>query len=56
MKNTSEQIVLIGRMQRRLEESVAKGFRDNPKALAIVSEMKDAIEFLEELAHAEFLK
>jgi hypothetical protein len=52
--NTAEMIVRIKHMHSQLEEASAKGFRENPRAMNLVSEIKDAVERLEELVHAEF--
>lgn len=54
--NTAEQIVIVGNLQRDIQEAAARGFRDNARALNLVSELKDAVELLETLAHREFLE
>jgi hypothetical protein len=51
---TAELVVMIGRLAREIEEASAKGFKENPKALNLVSELKDTVELLEEQAHREF--
>jgi hypothetical protein len=54
MNNSAELVVKIGTLSRKIEEASAKGFRENAKALNLVSELKDTVELLEELAHREF--
>jgi hypothetical protein len=51
---SAELVVRIGTLSRSIEEASAKGFKENPKALNLVSELKDTVELLEELAHREF--
>jgi hypothetical protein len=51
---TAELAVKIGRLSRDIEEASAKGFKQNAAALNLVSELKDTVELLEELAHREF--
>ncbi|WP_157378795.1 hypothetical protein [Burkholderia ubonensis] len=52
--NTAYLVVKIGQLSNELDEASAKGFCDNAKALNIVSELKDAVELLEEMGHREF--
>lgn len=52
--NTAEMIVRIGHIGSQIEEASAKGFKDNPRALSLISELKDTVEMLEDLAFREF--
>lgn len=51
--NTAELIVRISNMTHAVAESSAKGFLNNPKAAAMVTDLKQMAEKLEELALAE---
>ena len=52
--NTAEMIVRVRQIGSQIEEASARGFRDNARAVNLVSELKDEVELLEELAHREF--
>jgi hypothetical protein len=52
--NTAEMEVRIKLMLGKLSETTAQGYRGNVAALRIVSEIKDAVDLLEELGHREF--
>lgn len=52
--NTAEMIVRIRQIGSQIEEAAARGFKDNARALNLVSELKDAVEMLEDLAFREF--
>lgn len=54
--NTAELVVKVGQLSNQLDEASARGFKENAKALNLVSELKDIVERLEELAHKEFLQ
>lgn len=54
MTNTAEQVVIVRRIGSQIEEAAARGFKDNARALNLVSELKDAVELLEDLAFREF--
>ena len=54
MINTSEQIVRVLQIGSQIEEAAARGFRNNARAVNLVSELKDAVELLEDLAFREF--
>lgn len=54
MTNSAEQIVLIRRIGEQIEESAARGFKDNARALNLISELKDAVDLLEDLVFREF--
>lgn len=51
---SAELVVKIGRLANAIEQASAKGFKQNAAALNLVSELKDTVELLEELAHREF--
>ncbi|ARK86065.1 hypothetical protein [Burkholderia pseudomallei] len=53
MTNTAELIVRISNVTHAVAEASAKGFANNPKATAMVTELKELAEKLEELALAE---
>ena len=55
MTNTAEMIVRIEQIGSQLKEASARGFKDNPRAVNLVSELMEAMELLEELAHREFV-
>lgn len=52
--NTAETLVRIRQIGSQIEEASARGFRDNTRAVNLVSELKDAVELLEDLAFREF--
>jgi hypothetical protein len=52
--NSAEIVVKVSQLSRKIEEASAKGFKENANALNLVSELKDTVELLEELAHREF--
>ena len=54
MTNTAEQVVIVRRIGSQIEEAAARGFKDNARALNLVSELKDAVDLLEDLAFREF--
>ena len=54
MTNTAEQVVIVRRIGSQIEEAAARGFKDNARALKLVSELKDAVDLLEDLAFREF--
>jgi hypothetical protein len=54
VSNTAELVVKIGQLSNQLDEASARGFAGNPKALNLVSELKDVIELLETMAFREF--
>lgn len=54
MTNTAEQVVIVRRIASQIEEASARGFKDNTRALNLVSELKDAVDLLEDLAFREF--
>lgn len=54
MTNTAEQVVIVRRIGSQIEEAAARGFKDNARALNLISELKDAVDLLEDLAFREF--
>jgi hypothetical protein len=53
MTNSAEQIVIVNRLGAKIQEAAAIGFKNNGRALNLVSELRDAAELLEVLAHRE---
>lgn len=51
--NTAELVVRISNATHEVAEASAKGFLNNPKAVAMVTELKEIAEKLEEMALAE---
>lgn len=54
MINTAEQVVIVRRIGAQIEEAATRGFKNNTRALNLVSELKDAVELLEDVAFREF--
>jgi hypothetical protein len=52
--NTAELIVRLGQLKSQLEEAAARGFRDNARAMNVLTELKDTVDRLEELAAKEY--
>lgn len=52
--NTAETLVRIRQIGSQIEEASARGFKNNARALNLVSELKDAVDLLEDLAFREF--
>ena len=53
MTNTADYVVTVSNLTHQINEASAKGFLNNPYAVALVTELKDVAEKLEELAVAE---
>lgn len=53
MTNTADYVVAISNLTHQINEASAKGFANNPQAVALVSELATLVEKLEELALAE---
>jgi hypothetical protein len=52
--NTAELIVRLGHLKSQLEEAAARGFKGNSKAMNVLTELKDTVDRLEELAAEEY--
>ncbi|MDN7700040.1 hypothetical protein QZM15_16340 [Burkholderia sp. AU44665] len=51
--NTADYVVTISNLTHQINEASAKGFLNNPNAVALVTQLKQQAEKLEELALAE---